>query len=188
MPYWLPTKTVIEDLVLSNMKSELILVDLSDNEIGSATKQYIHEKGLLHRAFSVFIINGDKMLLQKRAYNKYHSGGLWTNACCSHPRKAETLDEAVQRRLLDELGIECNTQEIDSFIYYADFQNIYEYECDHIFIGTYDGDIVPNPEEIDELKWMKTADVETDMRQSPSSYTKWFITAFPIVLNHLKAF
>ena len=117
---------------MNNDMDQIILVDLSDNEIGSANKMDAHFQCLLHRAFSIFIVNHGKMLVQKRNKNKYHSGGLITNACCSHPRKGELLEEAIHRRLLEEMGMDCPLEEISSFVYRNVFENgisEYEFEC-----------------------------------------------------------
>jgi isopentenyl-diphosphate delta-isomerase len=167
------------------MQSKLITVDLSDNEIGSETKLFVHENSVLHRAFSVFIVSGNKMLLQKRAMDKYHSGGLWTNACCSHPRYGEELHTAVERRLIDELNIKCSVEEIGSFVYFAEFEKVCEYEYDHVFLGAYNGLIEPNPEEISEIKWMNIEAVQKDILENPAVYTKWFVTALPMVIKHI---
>lgn len=168
------------------MQSKLITVDLADNAIGSETKLFVHKNALLHRAFSVFIVFGNKMLLQKRAENKYHSGGLWTNACCSHPRYGEELSLSVERRLVDELNISCPFEEIGSFVYFAEYEDVCEYEYDHVFLSTYNGPITPNPEEISEIKWVDMEELQKDILKNPSTYTKWFITALPMVLKHIK--
>jgi len=137
------------------MDDTLILVDISDNEIGKMTKKEVHKQGKLHRAFSIFIVNGNKMLIQKRNKNKYHSGGLWANACCSHPRYKEKLEEATHRRMVEEIGIDCELKEMFHFIYKIDYaKELYEYEYDHVFVGNYDGKITINPEEIEEAKWV----------------------------------
>lgn len=164
----------------------LICVDILDREIGKATKEECHQKGLLHRAFSVFLYHEGKLLLQRRALEKYHSGGLWTNACCSHPRYQESLEEAVNRRLYQELGITLSCEEAGSFIYYHKFHNeMFEYEYDHVFIGQYYGEISPDPEEIMDLKWMEIADLSESMLQNPEQYTVWFLTAAPMVIRKL---
>lgn len=169
------------------MIDEIILVDTMDNEIGSGTKEDVHKLGKLHRAFSIFIIDGDKMLIQKRASDKYHSGGLWTNSCCSHPRKGESLEEAVNRRLYEEIGLNSDLTEIGSFVYHVKFNNeVSEYEYDHVFIGDYKGDkIIENKEEVECTKWIKIDELKEDILQSPEKYTVWFITALPMVLKFL---
>ena len=122
-------------------------MDLDDHEIGSEEKLRAHEKGYLHRAFSVFIYQGDRMLIQQRNPEKYHSGGLWANACCSHPRAGESLTEAIHRRLQEEAGFDCELAELFSFTYRTVFTNgLTEYEFDHVFLGSYDGEVKMNPE------------------------------------------
>lgn len=170
-----------------NDNDELILVDLDDNEIGSINKMDAHVLGKLHRAFSVFIINDDKMLIQKRNINKYHSGGLWANACCSHPRKGEELKDAVPRRLKDELGIELTAKELFHFVYKTKFNdNLYEYELDHVFITTYDGEINFNHDEIEEVKWIKIDELKEDVVLHSENYASWFIIALPKLLEKIK--
>ena len=169
------------------MTDEIILVDIFDNEIGSGSKEEVHKLGKLHRAFSVFIIDKDKMLIQKRSRNKYHSGGLWTNSCCSHPRKGESLEVAVNRRLYEEIGLKSELKEIGSFIYHTKFsENLYEYEYDHIFVGNYYGDnVIENKDEVECTKWINIKELQKDVVENPENYTVWFITALPIVLNSL---
>ena len=165
---------------------DLICVDIQDREIGNATKEECHKKGLLHRAFSVFLYHEGKLLLQRRAIGKYHSGGLWTNACCSHPRCEESLTEAVKRRLYQELSVVCSCEEVGEFVYFHKFHNeMYEYEYDHVFIGQYYGEISPDEEEIMELKWMEIADLSESMLHNPEQYTVWFLTAAPMVIKKL---
>lgn len=166
------------------MDDTLVLVDLFDNEIGKATKKEVHEKGLLHRAFSVFIVNDGRMLIQKRNRNKYHSGGLWTNACCSHPRHGELLDEAVIRRINEELGITTQFDKAFSFVYRSTFKNgITEYEYDHVFISDYNGTIMPDEDEIEEYKWVGLEELADDLVKHPDKYTAWFQIAAPKVLE-----
>ena len=163
---------------------ELILVNAEDEEIGYGEKAYVHEKGLLHRAFSVFIVNDGKMLIQKRNRNKYHSGGLWTNACCSHPRKGESLKEAVHRRLEEELGIDCDVEELFDFMYRTVFaENLYEYEFDHVFLADYSGSIELNREEASEIKWIDLQALKEDIVRRPEKYTSWFLIAVNKVIK-----
>lgn len=170
------------------MNNKMILVDIYDNEIGYASKEVTHMNGYLHRAFSIFLFNKDKIILQKRAHNKYHSGGLWSNACCSHPMKNESLENAVNRRMLEEIGVECDTKEIASIIYYKKFEeNLYEYEYDHIFIGSYEKDLFRiDSNEIEEIKIIDIEYLEKDIIKNPNKYTIWFISTLPIVLKYIK--
>ena len=166
---------------------ELILVDLYDRPVGHLDKNAVHEKGLLHRAFSVFLTDGERMLIQRRAYGKYHSGGLWANACCSHPRVGETLQEAVPRRLKEELGICCEVKELGAFVYYARYSDtMHEYEYEHIFIGHFEGEVTPDPEEIAETRWIRFEDLEKEMMEDPDRFSVWFMIAAPQVLAALK--
>ena len=135
------------------MNDQLILTDLFDNEIGHMSKEEAHRSGRLHRAFSVFIINDGKMLIQKRNKNKYHSGGLWANACCSHPRYGEALTDSVRRRLKEELGISCEFRELFDFVYFTEYgEELFEYEYDHVFLSEYQGGFDFDREEIEELR------------------------------------
>jgi isopentenyl-diphosphate Delta-isomerase len=161
----------------------VILVDEQDNETGLMEKMEAHEKAVLHRAFSVFIFNTDgEMLLQQRAISKYHSGGLWTNACCSHPLPGEATDTAAQRRLYEELGFNTPLQKVFDFIYKAAFDNgLTEYEFDHVFTGIYDGPIEPNGSEVQDYCYKTMADIKQSMTSHPHKYTEWFKIAFPRV-------
>ena len=134
---------------------QVILVDEKDKEIGLEEKIKAHKEGKLHRAFSVFVFNQKgEMLLQRRALTKYHSGGLWTNTCCSHPRKGEDVDKAASRRLKEEMGFSCGLKEVFSFIYKTGFDNgLMEHEFDHVFVGAYESEPKINPEEVAEYKW-----------------------------------
>jgi len=163
---------------------KIILVDLNDQEIGGEEKLRTHEKSLLHRAFSVFIVNGDQMLIQKRSLTKYHSGGLWANACCSHPRVGETLEEAVHRRLPEEAGFDCPLKEVFSFTYRTTFSNgLTEYEYDHVFLGEYCGEVNMNPEEASECRWISFADLKKEMLETPERFCSWFMIAAPKVMQ-----
>jgi isopentenyl-diphosphate delta-isomerase len=158
------------------MTEYITLVDEFDKELGSVEKMEAHQKGLLHRAFSILVFNSNnELLLQKRDSKKYHSPGLWTNTCCSHPRYGEGLQEAVQRRLQEEMGFSCELKETFSFIYRAELDgNLIENEYDHVFIGTYDGEIILNPEEVEDFKWVKIDEVKADIKNNPNLYTYWF--------------
>ena len=169
----------------------LILVDQNDNKVGEASKWDAHINGLLHRAFSVvFVRDGSsskEILLTQRALGKYHSGGLWTNTCCSHPRAGEELDEAVPRRLAEELGVlgvPCT--EIGSFYYRADFDNgITEHEYDHVFLGEYDGPVAPDPEEISDWRWVTADELMRDVEAHPEQYSVWCPKVFALVMERL---
>lgn len=163
-------------------ESDLILVDLDDNEIGHGEKLDVHRQGLLHRAFSVFLFNGDSLLIQRRAAGKYHSAGLWANTCCSHPRTGQSLHEAVVLRLEEECGITgVEVRESGSFVYRASFSNgLTEYEYDHVFVGEYNGEFTPNPEEASEMRFVPLTELKQDMLENPQRYAVWFITALGI--------
>ncbi|MGC8851384.1 MAG: isopentenyl-diphosphate Delta-isomerase, partial [Candidatus Micrarchaeia archaeon] len=135
---------------------QVILVDENDRELGVGEKMEVHRNGQLHRAFSIFVFNSDgKLLIHQRAKEKYHSGGLWTNTCCSHPRPGEKLDEAIHRRLVEEMGFDCPLKEVFSFVYQVKFENgLFEHELDHVYIGKFDGDPKPNPAEVMDWKWV----------------------------------
>jgi len=154
----------------------VILVDEQGNEIGSMEKIEAHEKALLHRAFSIFVFNdAGQMMLQQRAISKYHSPGLWTNTCCSHPRPGESLPEATDRRIMEEMGFQCDMREVFSFIYQAPFDHgLTEHELDHVFMGLYNDDPVINPDEVGEWKWMDVDELLVDVKETPADYTVWF--------------
>ncbi len=173
--------------VISNME-EIILVDENDNEIGYMEKIEAHKNGAkLHRAFSIFIFNKDgKMLLQKRAKTKHLFANLWTNACCSHPIKGEALEKAAHRKLKQEFGFDCPLNEKFSFIYRADGEHgLSEYEYDHVFIGFYDGKPNPNPQEIDEWKYVRVDELKKDVKNRPENYTPWFKICLERVVQEL---
>jgi len=164
------------------MNSEhVILVDEEDKPVGVAEKMEAHQKGLLHRAFSIFIFNskGD-MLLQQRALHKYHSGGLWTNACCSHPNPGEETVDAAQRRLKEEMGFAVPVEKVFEFIYKTEFDNgLTEHEFDHVFAGEYDDHIEYNKNEVMDFCYKEMSGIRTSLQTSPERYTAWFHLAFP---------
>lgn len=171
-----------------NANDKLIWVDLFDNEIGCGEKLETHVKNQLHRAFSLFIVHDGKMLIQKRALDKYHSGGLWANACCSHPRWGETLSDAVQKRMEEELGIpqgSCTPKELFSFNYFSQYEGLSEYEIDHVFLIDYQGKIKADPDEIMELRWISLEDLQVELQEKPQSFSTWFLIAAPRVIKYI---
>jgi isopentenyl-diphosphate delta-isomerase len=162
------------------MEENVLLVDEQDQVIGLMPKMEAHEKGVLHRAFSVFIYNArGELLLQQRAAHKYHSPRLWTNTCCSHQREGETNVAAGQRRLQEEMGFSVPLEDVLSFIYKTPFDNgLTEHELDHILVGHYDGEPTINPEEVMAYRWRAPAQVKTDMERHPDQYTEWFKIIF----------
>ena len=168
--------------------NELIMVDIFDNPIGKIAKADAHKKPILHRAFSVFLYNGNKMLIQQRAYDKYHSGGLWANTCCSHPRTNNILKDAKER-LFDEVGIVAdNLAELFSFTYLSKYNdNLFEYEFDHVIVGQYDGEYKINKNEVADLKWIDIDELAKDITANPQKYATWFISACPKVIKYIKS-
>jgi isopentenyl-diphosphate delta-isomerase len=154
----------------------VILVNEADQETGLMEKMEAHQKGMLHRAFSVFVFNeNQELLLQQRALSKYHSGGLWTNTCCSHPRAGESIADAAKRRLHEELGFSCNLDPVFSFIYHAELDNeLTEHELDHVLIGYHNTGGVPNPEEVMDTKWVSLNWLEMEVKENPQDFTAWF--------------
>ena len=172
-----------------NANDRLIWVDIFDNEIGSGEKLETHVKNQLHRAFSVFIVHDGKMLIQRRALGKYHSGGLWANACCSHPRWGESLDDAVAKRLEEELGIPKGytlPKELFSFHYFTQYEGLSEYEIDHVFLSDYHGDIKVDPDEIMESRWIALDDLQKELEEKPETFSSWFLIAAPRVIAYVK--
>ena len=173
---------------MKNPEHDIILVNETDEQVGTMEKMEAHRRALLHRAFSVFIFNskGD-MLLQRRAQSKYHSAGLWTNACCSHPRPGETTLAAAQRRLNEELGFVVPLQKAFDFIYKASFDNgLTENEFDHVFIGEYDGEILPDPSEVSAVCYKSMDEIRKELEAGPHQYTAWFAIAFPLLETYKK--
>jgi isopentenyl-diphosphate delta-isomerase len=158
------------------MLEQVVLVDEKDCELGTMEKLEAHRKGILHRAFSVFIFNDDdQMLLQQRALDKYHSAGLWTNACCSHPRPGESSLSAAHRRLKEEMGLETELNFKTSFIYRSAFENgLIEHEFDHVFVGKTNALPQPNPAEVSSYKWLSISEVKKLIIEEPNKFTTWF--------------
>lgn len=167
--------------------SQVILVNESDTALGKMDKMEAHQKGLLHRAFSVFIFNvKGEMLLQQRALTKYHSGGLWTNACCSHPKPGETTAAAAYRRLKEEMGFTTDLKEAFNFIYKTDFDNgLTEHEFDHVFIGNYNNPVTADEQEVKDYRYLAMSDIRASLQTHPHTYTSWFKIAFPKLEDYL---
>ena len=165
------------------MEEFVILVDQSDKKIGLMEKMEAHRKGELHRAFSVLLFNDEgELLLQKRALLKYHSPGLWTNTCCSHPRDGETVMEAANRRLMEEMGIQANLEKAFTFIYKTRLDNdLIEHELDHVLIGRYNGTPAINTEEVETFKYMHPETILKEMKNQPEIWTEWFKIIMPKV-------
>jgi len=160
----------------------VILVDEFDHPIGTMEKMEAHQKGILHRAFSILLFNAQgQMLLQKRAQGKYHSAGLWTNTCCSHPLPGESVEDAAFRKLKQEMGIEMKTEFAYKFIYKAPLDNgLTEHECDHVLTGTFDGTPKINIQEVQDWKFVDVAELKEDIVRNPDYYTHWF----RLIMNH----
>ena len=171
------------------MKEEqVILVNTNDEPIGLMNKLEAHEKAVLHRAFSVFVLNDkNEVMLQQRAHHKYHSPLLWTNTCCSHQRAGETNLEAGKRRLEEEMGFVTDLKELFHFIYKAPFDNgLTEHELDHVMIGYYNGEPNINPDEVESWKWMDIEAIREDMKNQPELFTVWFKIIFDEFYHYLE--
>ena len=189
----LPFDKYVQNVGEEKVEDLLILVDENDNEIGYGEKMETHITGKLHRAFSLFVFdkNSKTLLIHQRAAGKYHSGGLWTNSCCSHPRKGETLLDAVVRRAHEELGLEIpcgdgmvsGLTEVGTFQYFADFGNISEHEIDHVFIWETDGQVRlhPDSEEVMDFMWIEPFKLTEWMLREPDCFTAWFAPALSMV-------
>ena len=171
------------------MSEELVvLVNEKDEKVGLMPKQEAHIKGVLHRAFSVFVLNSkNELMLQHRALEKSHSPGLWTNTCCSHQRDGEDSISAGKRRLMEEMGFNCDLKETTSFIYKAPFDNgLTEHELDHILVGHFEGEPKINPDEVADWKWMRVEQVKEDIEKHPENYTAWFKIIFNQFYDHIQ--
>lgn len=168
-------------------KNKVLLVDFNDNPIKKVDKISAHKTPKLHRAFSIFLVNGNEMLIQKRAKTKYHSPSLWANACCSHPLSSNIFAEA-NNRLAEELGItqELEFEELFSFIYFANLGNLFEFELDHVLISNYTGKIVLNKKEAEKFEWIEIPKLEKQMIKNPREFAPWFLICAPKVIKTLK--
>ncbi len=172
---------------MEDKPEQIILVDQNDQQIGTAEKLWVHQQGRLHRAFSIFVINSQgQLLLQKRAIAKYHSGGLWTNTCCSHPRPDESILSAGDRRLQEEMGFACELSEIFSFIYNSPLDHgLIEYEYDHVLLGKFDGEPILNPLEAEDWQWIDLDQLKLALVTHPELYTFWLKACFDKFLDYL---
>ena len=169
------------------MLEEVVLVNEKDEPVGTMEKMAAHEQAILHRAFSVFVFNNNgDVLMQQRAFSKYHSGGLWTNTCCSHPRPGEEVLAAATRRLQEEMGFTTSLTKAFDFTYKADFENgLTEHEFDHVFVGFYDGKIISNFDEVESYAYRSMEKIESSFTEYADFYTEWFLIAFPKVKEWL---
>ena len=170
------------------MEEFVILVDQEDKEIGVMEKMQAHIEAKLHRAFSVFIFNSKgELLLQQRAFTKYHTPGLWTNTCCSHPRPGESTADAAHRRMVEEMGFDCDFEEVFNFLYKAKFTNeLTEHEVDHVFIGFSDTLPVINREEVEDYHYTTMKTLTKEIKDSPENFTIWFRIAFDRVKEYIE--
>ena len=170
------------------MSDYVILVDENDNDIGIEEKILAHQQKLLHRAFSIFLFNDNfEILLQKRAPNKYHSGNLWTNTCCSHPLQNLSLIESAEKRLIEEMGIEANLNKVFSFIYEAEFENgLYEHEFDHVLFGRFNGEPILNPYEAVDFRWITISELKDEIQNNPNKFTFWLRIIFNNYYKYFK--
>ena len=166
----------------------VVLVDEQDREVGQMEKMAAHLQGKLHRAFSVFIFDSEgSLMLQQRAEHKYHSGGLWTNTCCSHPRPGEDVEAAAHRRLMEEMGFDCEIRYAFSFLYRQKVGDLIEHELDHVYVGTYNAPPAINPNEVAAYKNISMANLRLDMDANPDTYTVWFQLCLDLVETQAQA-
>ena len=169
------------------LRNEVVVCDMFENELMTYPKDKAHKEGKLHRAFSVFLFDGNKMLIQKRASTKYHTPNLWTNACCSHPRLHEDVVKSGELRTKEELGINVKLKKIFSFVYYYKFkEDLIEYEYDNVLIGDYSGEVYLDSEEASDYKWIDIKELVKEVENNPQDFTPWFIVCLPKVLEYLK--
>lgn len=173
---------------LDERLEQVVLLDEQGRTTGSMDKLEVHRKGLLHRAFSIFLFNeAGHLLLQQRAATKYHSAALWTNTCCGHPRPGEIPEAAAKRRLFEELGIRCELDRKFEFLYQADVGNgLIEHELDAVYFGRFDGTVQADPSEVSATRWMRMNDLADDLSTSPQRYTEWLKVCWPRVLDFFR--
>ncbi|TDQ77955.1 isopentenyl-diphosphate Delta-isomerase [Sphingobacterium yanglingense] len=168
-------------------RNTVLLVNEHDEELMEMDKLDAHRQGLLHRAFSIFIFNNrGQLLLQQRAPHKYHGGSLWTNTCCSHPQLGECVVDSARQRLEFEMGLSADLEQIYFFIYHSPVENgLVEHELDHVLVGFSDISPQPNPDEVNDFKWMDPDEIEIWMLNRPQDFTVWFKEAFPVLMKTL---
>ncbi len=168
-------------------EERVILVDEDDREIGTEEKLEAHKQGLLHRAFSIFVVDsGRRMLIQKRASGKYHSAGLWSNTCCGHPLPGEPVEQAAHKRLREEMGFDCALEHAFNFTYKAYLGNgLSENEYDRVFVGQFEGEPRPNPEEVEDWRWIAMEELRADVQERPDRYTYWLGRCLDGVIQRL---
>lgn len=168
-------------------RNKVVLVDENDQPIGEMDKMEAHEKGILHRAFSIFILNSKgEMLIHQRANKKYHGGGLWTNACCSHPQWGEDIKESAEQRLQFEMGLQCNLKKVFAFVYHTPVENdLIEHEYDHVLVGYTDLLPIPNADEVENYQWIERSDLLKKVTDQPDLFTYWFRMALPRIIAHI---
>ena len=168
------------------MREHVILVDLNNKEVGTMEKMEAHERGLLHRAFSIFIFNSNgQMLLHERAHDKYHCGGMWTNAICSHPRPGENQSQALRRKMKQEMGFCADVEKAFDFTYRAELKNgLVEYEYDQIFFGVYEGKLVPNPDEVNDFRYVSVSQIRKEIEENTVRFTPWFKLLFEPICQY----
>lgn len=173
---------------MNHKEPQVLLVDFQDNEIGVMNKSQAHREAKLHRAFSVFLYNEDKILLQQRAKGKYHCGLLWTNTCCSHPEPGEDIYAAAFKRIKEETGIHTSQLiELFTFFYCCPLDHsLTEFECDHVLVGNYSGPFQKNPIEVEDMKWISCQELEREMIESPHQFTPWFMICAPKVIQYIR--
>jgi isopentenyl-diphosphate delta-isomerase len=170
------------------MEEHVVLVNEQDGALGTMGKLEAHRKGALHRALSIFVLNDrGEVLMHQRAHGKYHSGGLWTNTCCSHPRAGEDVKAASSRRLFEEMGIRCELEHAFTFLYRAEVGNgLVEHELDHVFIGKHEGPAHPDPLEVNNVAWISVPQLDAALRERPQEFTAWVKLCWPRVKEHLQ--
>lgn len=171
------------------MTEKVVLVNENDEVLGVEEKLATHLRGALHRAFSIFVFNSTgSLLVQRRTASKYHSAGLWSNTCCGHPRLGESTEAASRRRLFEEMGFDCELQKVFEFVYYAELgDGLFEHEYDHVLVGLFNGIPNPNPQEVDDWRWVELPKLKLELQQNPTHFTHWFRVALEPLWNRIQS-